>query len=55
MEYKYEIYHKDSGVGISHTKTVAEALERIELYEEIDRRDGTYQKDAYDWRIDIGE
>ena len=52
---KYEVYHVDSGSGISYHDTVLEALGAIKMYEQQDERDGTYQKDAYDWRIDIGE
>ena len=50
---KYEVYHRDSLEGISYHDTVLEALGAIKMYEDIDRTDGVYQADAYDWRIDI--
>ncbi len=50
---KYEVYHKDSGEGISYHDTITEALAAIEMYERMDRTDGTYQEEAYDFRLDI--
>lgn len=52
---KYEVYHKDSQKGLSLHNTLTEALAAINMYERIDRTDGTYQDDAYDWRLDIGD
>ena len=52
---KYEVYHVDSLEGISYHDTILEALGAIKMYEEIDRTDGVYQENAYDWRLDIEE
>lgn len=52
---KYEVYHVDSKKGISYHNTIMEALAAIKNYELIDITDGTYQDNAYDWRVDIGE
>lgn len=52
---KYEVYHRDTLEGISYHDTVLEPLGAIKMYEDIDRMDGVYQADAYDWRIDIEE
>ena len=50
---KYEVYHRDTLEGISYHDTILEALGAIKMYEEVDRTDGVFTEDAYDWRIDI--
>ena len=46
-EYRYEVVARSSGGALSFHRTEEAARERVDLYETIDRRDGTYTPDAY--------
>lgn len=47
-KYKYGVIYKGGTVVLSYHETVAEALERIDLYETIDEREGV--QNEYDWK-----
>lgn len=49
-KYKFQVVAKATGGVLSYHETEADARNRIDLYETIDRRDGNYSPDAY--RID---
>lgn len=43
------VIHKDSGEQISYHATVEKALIAIHNYERLDKMDGLYEPDKYDW------
>lgn len=43
------VIHRDSGEQISYHPTVEKALIAIHNYERIDKMDGLYERDKYDW------
>lgn len=45
--YKYGVIYKRGTVVLSYHRTVAKAIERIDLYETIDEREGV--RNEYDW------
>ena len=46
-KYKYGVIYKGGATVLSYHETVASALERIDLYETIDEREGV--SNEYDW------
>lgn len=43
------VIHKDSGEQISYHATVEKALIAIHNYERLDKMDGLYEPNKYDW------
>jgi len=49
-KYRYAVIRRSTGGELSYHGTVQAALERIDLYEDIDRRDGTFVPGTYGWK-----